>query len=313
MSNWAAIEKGAEAISAWEFRGLYLKDGTKYEEFFCPFCDIKLAAVLVYAEGELSKSPHFSAKWGDHVNECNGEPLLVATPTPKRPEAHYIPREMHFPEAFSDRPPPRKQRPAGAEKGIVPPTSLETSTRRRNAGSLGRPIPRTYLLQPIVEAYNSVWKDSFDRAKKENWTEDFRLQWAKNYRAAMPLRLDDSTNYGDAFRTPSYVHGSQPRIYHGNGKVRAMGRQYLIEGTANSKKLTAPLHCSVAIESNGVPDLSPKWHRALLSKLEHLVGSNEEVRWYAYGRPAVSGNSFLLTIENLDYLYVKSAFSKPQQ
>lgn len=313
MSNWGAIEKGGEAISAWEFRGLYLRDGTKYDEFFCPYCDIKLAAILVYTDGEFSKSPHFSAKWDKHVHGCDGEPLLVDAPKPRRPESHYIPREMRFPEAFTDRPPPRKQRPKGIENDIPPPSPIEVLTRRRHAGSLGKPIPRTYLLQPIVEAYNAAWSEGFELVKKGKWPDDKRLQWSKDCLAAMPLRLEDNTNYGDAFRSPVYVHRSFPRIYHATGVVTLKDSRYVIECSLSSKKSHTSILCRCVIDTTGVSEVSPKSHRALLAQLEVCASVNQEIHWYAYGTPDITDNSFSISVQNLDYVYFKKRFPKTKR
>lgn len=310
MSNWAAIEIDGEAISAWECRAIYLRDRIVYDDFWCPFCSIKLAGVLIYTEGDISKSPHFSAKWGPHINGCDGEALLIEVPERKRPEAHYIPREMHFPEAFADRPPPRKPRPAGGEKKFPPPPSIETTNRRKKAGSLGRPIPKTYLLQPIVEAYNLVWTECLERAKKGQWSDERRFEWANNCRTAMQLRLEDSTNYHDAFRTLGYVHNIYPRIYHCTGKISFQGGQHVIEGSFYSKKATATLACRVVIESASVTNDSPRAHHALVSMLNSFAVDEQEVRWYAYGKPTVLEGEFMLLLENLDYLYVKKTFPK---
>ena len=313
MSNWAAIEIGGEAVSAWEYRAEFLKYGTKHDNFYCPFCNVRLAAYLICTEGEISKSPHFSARWGDHTNGCDGEPIVVDAPDRKRPEAHYVPRDMHFPEAFSDRPPPRKQRPAGIGNSVSSPTSIEISERRRKAGSLGRPIPKTYLLQPIVEAYNAVWKDGYERAKEKKWEDEARLQWTKDCLAAMPLRLDDATNYGDAFRPPTYIKSVHSRIYHADGTVIFQDGDYVIGSKKNGKKQGVEFPFRVVVKVGHTPDTSPKSHIALLSILKDFVAGNQEVRWYAYGVPEANADAFVITIENLDYLYIKRAFMKKAQ
>lgn len=313
MSNWGAVEKGGEPISAWEFRAIFLKYGTTYEEFFCPFCDIPLCAYLIYFEGETSKSPHFSARWGDHIHDCDGEPAIVDAPKRKPPKAHYKLREMHFPEAFTDRPPPRKQRPAGLSKPLPPPTSIEVSTRRKKASSLGRPIPKTYLLQPIVEAYNSVLRDGFELAKEEKWSEDQRRRWMKDTLSGMTLRLDDATNYEDAFRTPTYINGNHPRIYHGTGTITFKHGSYVIESKLKGKCGNIQLPFRVVVRLGIANEASPRAHTALMSVLESFAARTQEVRWYIYGMPINLTDLFVINVENLDYLYIKKAFQgKPQ-
>jgi hypothetical protein len=310
MSNWGAVEKGGDAISAWEYRSIFLKFGTKYDEFYCPFCDIRLAAYLIYTEGEVSKSPHFSARWEDHIYNCNGDPIVVDAPERKKPEAHYIPREMHFPEAFTNRPPPRKQRPIGEGKPLAPPSSIEVSARRKKAGSLGRPVPSTYLLQPIVETYNSVYKDGFERAKEKKWSDDIRWRWTKNTLSGMRLRLDDATNYEDAFRTPSYINSNYPRIYHNTGTVLLVKGSYCIKSKLNGKKEDTPFPFLALIGSGVVSKTSHRSHTKLLSILDDFVATEEEMRWYAYGLPRITPQAFVINIENLDFLYIKKSYSK---
>jgi hypothetical protein len=311
MSNWGSIEKGGDAISAWEYRSIFLKYGTQYDRFYCPFCDIRLAAYLISTEGEISKSPHFSARWGDHLYGCNGEPIVVGEPERKRPEAHYIPREMHYPEAFNDRPPPRKQLlSTGVSKPLGVPTSFEVSTRRKKAGSLGRPVPSTYLLQPIVETYNSVYKEGFERAKEKKWSDDIRWCWVKDALLGMRLRLEDVTNYEDAFRTPSYINSYHPRIYHSAGYVTLVQGNYFIKSKLNGKKDGVPFPFLVMIRSGLVSKASPRSHTKLLSTLNNFVDTKEELRWYAYGIPKITPQAFVIDIENLDYFYLKKAYLK---
>ena len=97
----------------------FLSDGEKHNAFYCPFCDIKLAACLIYTEGELSKSPHFSARWEDHRFGCDGEPVAVDDPEHKLPKAHYKPRLMHLPEELTNRPPARVIRPKGPAPAVA--------------------------------------------------------------------------------------------------------------------------------------------------------------------------------------------------
>lgn len=314
MSNWGAIEKGGNAISAWEYRSDFLKYGEKHGQFYCPFCDIRLAACLIYTEGEISRSPHFSAKWGGHLYGCDGEPIFIDKAGKKILPDHYIPREMHYPEVFTDRAPPRKQLSSitSVREPLAPPTAFEVSTRRRKAGSLGRPIPSTYLLQPIVETYNSVYKEGSDHAKEKNWSDDVKWRWIKDTRLGMKLRLEDATTYEDAFRTPSYINSYRPRIYHSNGFVALVDGNYFIKSKLDGKKDGEAFPFFVMIRSDLGSKGAPKSHSRLLSDLDSFAETKEEIRWYAYGKPRITPRAFLLEIENLDHFYFKKAYSKKQ-
>lgn len=310
MSNWASVEIGGEGRDAWEYRAIFLKYGIKYENFYCPYCDIRLCARLVYSDGELSKSPHFSARWEDHINGCNGEPLEVNVNEKKPTEAHYKPREMHFPEAFIDRPPPRVEVKSLGNNNAIPPSSLEVHERRKKAASLGRPIPKTYLLQPIVEAYNSVWKEGYERAKIEHWTDAVRIRWTKSALAEMPLRLEDVTNYESGFCSPLYRKSFHPRIYQGVGSVRIHDELFIIDNKF-SKNITSAQHpFRIVVERDVVNESSPKSHIEMLNILSRYSETSEEVRWYAYGLPVCFDAYSELLINNIDYLYLKKSYLK---
>lgn len=310
MSGWGATEKGGEAISAWEFRTRYLAYGEKHDEFFCPFCDIRLAACLIYTDGELSKSPHFSAKWGGHLFGCDGEPLEVEGHERKPPKAHYIPRGMQVPEALIDRPPPRIIHPKTPGQKIAPPTSIEVSTRRKNASSLGEAVPKTHLLQPIVEAFNITLKEMYGTAKEKNWDNDKRNDAIKKALIALPLRLEDRTNYEDAFRRPTFLNWEHPRIYYASGFIEARENGFfVILSKTDGKVKREPMTFKVVI-SDSVDSKSPKSHFAILTKLQDFAKEGSTFRWYAYGKPVMQGRALIVTIDNLDHIYLKNEYNK---
>lgn len=308
MSNWGTDEKGGALTSAWEYRSLFLRDGVKFDEFFCPFCDIRLAPYLIYSEGELSKSPHFSARWGDHVNGCDGEPTIVGAPERRSTEAHYEPREMHFPEALADRPTPRKQQPSVPGNPTTPPAPDEVTRRRRDAGALGRPVPKAYSLQPIVEAWSVVVKNGYDQEKEKNWSEGERKDWIKETLSAMPLSLDDTTTYEDAFRSPAYINRHHPRIYHGSGTIYFEQGTYVIESVRRGKMRDAELPFRVAVDCELLAESSPRSHATLIATLNRFIAKGQRMRWYAYGMPESANGALTVCIHSLDHLYVKRDF-----
>lgn len=305
MSGWGATEPGGEPMHAWGYRALYITYGDKYEEFYCPFCHIRLAAYLIYADGELSKSPHFSARWEDHVGCCDGEPIVIDEPDRRPPKANYLPRHMEFPEALADRPPQRVQRPRNPIGSIVPPTPSEILARRKKAGSLGRPIPRAYILQPIVEAYNLALKEIYDQARDKKWAGDQLKAAIKSTLTAMPLRLEDPTNYDDAFRGPSFVNRWYPRIYHNKGVASLEPECVTINSAKNGKLNGVPIPFQVRVNFHAVDGSSPRSHIRLREKLEAFAAEGREFRWYAYGIPEDRADALVLQIDNLDYLFIK--------
>lgn len=300
-------------MSAWDYRALYLRDGTKYETFFCPYCDVRLCPYLVYEEGELSKSPHFSAKWEKHLTGCDGKATIVERSAKKPADAHYLPRDMRFPEEFSDRPPPRMEIASTSPIATNRPTLAEIEARRRRAGKLGTPVPKTYLLQPIVEVYNQVFSLGYQAVRSGDLVEEDRLDWTNSILKSMPLKLADKTTYHDAFRTPSYIHPWRPRIYHGRGNVIFSGDRFLVGSDKPAKVAGREALPAFGIKVNRIllTEGSPRSHARLMSLLDEFAATNEMAKWYCYGVPRLEDDSCVIELASLDFLYVKRA-SRPR-
>lgn len=310
MSDYAATTNDENYMSAWDYRTLFLSNGTRFEQFHCPFCDIRLCANLIYSEGEISKSPYFSAKWEEHKYDCNGEPIYIQKEEKKSPKAHYNLREISYPEALVVRPPPRRSlqnEPKVTTSKISP---ADITARRKEAGKLGRPIPKTYLLQPIIEVYNGTWTDGYELAKSKKWDDEKRISWTKEALCNKSLRLEDITNYDDAFRTPAYLSSRAARIYHGSGFVTATQNGFSISSKKEAKINGIHVPFFVVFDNGLVNDSSPKSHLAILSRLREFVGNGAEVRWYAYALPSQADDLCELRVVNPDFVYFKRAFQK---
>lgn len=311
MSDYAVTKIGGEPLSAWEYRSIYLGDGTKYEMFYCPFCDIRLCDRLIYKDGELSKSPHFAAVWESHKFGCDGEPIAKEQHNTGSPKSHYIKRLMHVPEVLVARPAPRTVTvvPRLPEKSLLLGDVLE---RRRKAATAGMAQPKTYLLQPIVEARNSVVSEGFDRAREKGWSDTDRKAWLKHELSQLPLTLEQKTNYDNGFRTPAYIDWNYRRIYHGIGQVTELDGCYTVQcdtraDLKSSGDVAFIVLANMNILFNGG---APRSHVALAKRLKEISSNVIKVKWYAYGLPLISDGTCQLHVENLDYLYFKSDWQK---
>ncbi|MDX9987380.1 MULTISPECIES: hypothetical protein [Thiothrix] len=308
MSEWGAIEKGGEAVSAWEFRSHYLTYGEKYEEFFCPFCDIRLVAYLIYTEGEISKSPHFAARSEKHLFGCDGNPVGVSALEYKLPKSRYCPRNMHAPEMLIDRRPPRTPYSKPSESGMKHPSSSDVSERRQNASFLGKAIPRTHLLQSIVEVHNIVIREIYKQAIERKWSDAKRNDEINKALGTLPLQLKDKTNYRDAFRRTLFLNWLYPRIYHGYGFVEiSQEGTYFIQSHTDGKVKGEYKPFKIMVFTD-VGYESPNSHLALLKQIINLAKNKQECRWYAYGKPEVQSDAIIVTIQNLDHIYLKIKF-----
>jgi len=309
MSGWGAAERGDEPISAWEFRTRYLADGERHDEFYCPFCDIRLSPVLIYKDGELSKSPHFSAKWGEHLNGCDGEPAVINAPEQAPAKAHYKPREMQVPEAFTKRPTPRISQHNLSKQVIPPPSLSDITARKKRASSIGNAIPKTYLLQPIVEACNIILKYIYEKAKSDKWTDGKRNVEIKRTLSAIPLKLEDQTNYSEAFHSSVYLNWTAPRIYHGTGFVDTHDSIFTISCSENAKVNGNYMPLNITIVGNFTKS-SPKSHVAIINKLKIYAENKDEFRWYVYGKPEIHSDIVVINVCNPDYLFFKDYFKR---
>ena len=312
MSSLASTQIGGEVRSSWEYRSQYLLHGIVYTEFYCSFCDIRLAAGAIYIEdGESKVSPYFSARWEPHQNGCNGEAIIEGTSLHKTDSSrHRLTRNGLVPEMLSDRPKVRERITNLPVSVKLRPTSQETEERRKRAGSSGASIPKTYLLHPIIEARNIILAEVYESAKKENWSFERRKIAIEKALSMYPLQLKDKTNYFDAFKPPSFVHYTLPRIYYAKCKVTLIDGKYILENKFIRQKTGVMCEFTVEIPAISIEQTPPRSHYALLELLKQFHESQQEVNWFAYGIPSVHENHSLLKIHNLDYLYVKKAFTR---
>ncbi|MHB8224406.1 hypothetical protein [Acidithiobacillus sp.] len=291
MSDLATTEVGGEARSAWIYRTLYLDNHSIADNFYCPFCDIRLCPNNIDKDGEISKAPHFSAKWGPHINGCDGTPIVTEPHLRNQPRSHYIARDVKYPEVFTFRPAPR----VAQKSEIISPrdTSINAIHQRRgNAGSLGLYKPSTYLLQTLVEAYNSAWTAAYED-QKENPKNAPTV--AKQILQSMPLTLDEGTNYWDAFIFPSAKNHGTRRIYKGSGIVEKREKLFYLSDNKTPDFF-------VVIDIQDVESL-----RGYRKKMLDLILSAQRdllaIKWYTYGSPASNGLMRLLNVDNLDLFY----------
>ena len=235
MSDYAITEYDDQPMSAWEFRYLYLREGVEYENFYCPYCEIKLCAYLIYIDGEGVRSPYFAARWGVHEFGCDGNAIYTDTPVKKVAKAYYDKSELEFPEALIARPPRRKINKKVIKSQSLNLTNVEVFERRKKVGLLGRPVPRTYLLQPIVEMYNSVWADGHKKVTKKIWNASNRVSMTTNILSGMPILLEDKTEYNDAFKSPLFLDKYRSRIYHSNGFVHVFPDGFIITSEKSAR------------------------------------------------------------------------------
>ncbi len=222
----------------------------------------------------------------------------------------YIPRDMRFPEEFSDRPLHRVESDAGTYSSKEPPSLTVIAERRKKAGHLGRPRPKTYLLQPIVEAYNLVLSIGYGLVEANQLRKEDQNKWTKDALSGMPLKLQADTTYQDAFRSPLFIDWVSPKIYHSTGIVARVAGNFVIRSNTPAKTGGKEVPLKIVMDMGLLPENPPKSHSRLVSVLGMMSDDNEIIRWYCYGKPELVGNGDVceLHVTNLDYLFVKKKF-----
>lgn len=305
MSGWAVTEIGEEQKSAWDFRTLFLSDNIIFDDFYCPFCYIPLFPKLIYKKEELSKNPHFSIYHGKpHLFNCDGEPIIIEEKEKKVIKAHYIPTQMEFPQALIARPSPRVRKPSSLPSNPTPPKSSEEDVekRRKKGGILGESVPRTYLLQSIVEARNIILVKLYEIAKTEKWEEKKKNEEFKKTLSNLPLSLGEDTNYDDAFRSPKVVNWNSSRIYYSNGYVELINHKtFMVSSSATN--------FSIIVDFSNVTEESPRMHNMMIAQLSDYARKKEAIKFFAYGK-AINSDGIKVVIKNMDHFYFKKGFIK---
>lgn len=306
MSDYAIALNDDQYRTAWEYHLLFIDEEIIFEEFYCPFCHIKLCANLIYTLEDASKSPYFSARWGNHIGDCNGEPLFTAKVKQKKANKHFALQDLNYPQALITRPPLRLT----TSIGFIPTTTLRSEdsikAHREKAGLLGVAIPKSYILRALVQMYNAVIKEVYKKAKTDSWDPKLRASEITKALSAMPVQLEDKTNYQNAFRSPLFIN-RYPRIYNSTGTVSSTPGLIRISSNVKTKVDNIEVDFYVIIAKSILHSTSPKSHSKLFSKLEEHAASGAEVRWYAYGMPLPNRGAYLLDVDNLDYLYLKES------
>lgn len=309
MSSEATIEIGGEIKSAWAYRLIYLSEKVEFETFYCPYCEIPLFSRNINTEEAIVRPPHFYFRGIKHIGDCNGEGLYAENPLKQHVKNKTLSRDMSYPDEFVPRPPQRERKPTDK-----PATSLQQSItpeeirkRRLSAGKSGRPKATSYLLRAFVEAKNIVIKQAYDVFSAKSQNEE-RKKAIKDALLAMPLKLDDSTNYQYGFQSLAYPNRNR-RIYHGNAKVAFNDSSFVLKGlsyqASTSDGTTKEIAFSIFIPLNILVDGAPRYHREILHLLRECLDADREIKFHCFGMAKQINNTEVeMPITSLDFIYL---------
>ena len=316
MSSMASTYPGGPGFSAWHYRDTFLREGHCPDLFYCPYCEVRICAVLIDTLDELPRSPGFKTvqNWGNHLQGCDGDPKSSNKP-PKPPSN--IHKELaklaeDAPIELIERPVHRKSQHT-TTSSTHKPSPEEIEQRRLRSGLKGESKPKTYLLQSLVERWLTTKHVAYTLANENDWDAKTRNEHIKQTLESMPIKLSDQTNFNQAFRKPAYYWYSQSRIYHESGLIIQNSEGFTITVQFNKKhvdKATDLISYSeqqmvVNIPLSLFTDDSPQSHKKLLKNLTAAATNLKKHYWYAYGLPVQNKGDLSLLVQNLDHFYIR--------
>ncbi|MDA0576175.1 hypothetical protein [Burkholderia gladioli] len=322
MSEVATLVHFGEFHSAWFYRDLYLRNGTKYDEFWCPFCGIKVFAILIYkpADAELARSPHFREQ-EPHRHDCDGNPAKggkasVAAGPVRKIEKQLFTLPTRLIEYVE---PPEQVRRANRPEHPTEPSPDEVKRRRLEAGEIHhRARFSVSLVQSLAEAHLGTIRQSYQLKDKGKWSDKQRSDWLK---AVLRTEIDlrgATMRYDQAFHDLFFPVRSTPRVYHGEGTVSATDEGYRIDASRRGRvddqdKHGRPFHVRVRADRELASQRGAR--RELIAQLQRAEEKGFPVKWYGYGQPETVGDGFELGFdeENLTDLFVRRQPSKKIQ
>lgn len=322
MSEVASLVPFGEFHSALFYRDLFLHNETQYERFWCPFCGIKLFAVLIYepTDAELAKSPHFKKpKSVEHLHGCDGNPGGAGKPRSTTEPARKIEKQPFIlPTRLIEyvEPPPR----VGPAGGAPVPPAVEVTRRREEAGQHhARARFSVALVQSVAEAHLGMVNHAYKQQRAKKWTDKQRKDWLTEvFSAEIELR-GATMRYREAFHDLHHPVRRTPRVYYSEGYVTQTEAGYAISAAKQGKENDAdevgrPFIVVVRVDDDGAVLRGAK--RELMAQLQRAATQQHLVRWYGYGLPVSTPERFELCfdIDNLSDLFVRRkpvAFGKP--
>ncbi|MBU2788412.1 hypothetical protein HFQ13_09405 [Acidithiobacillus sp. VAN18-1] len=312
MSEWAKVDAYPEERTAYEYRELYLDDGTEFGEFFCPYCGVPLIPVNIFTSGEMALSPHFRINKGTpHRFDCNGSPIESVTGE-KRQRTHPVEKStFYLPEKLVPR---RKSvvTRVGRESHNEVPDNAEIDRRRRDAGRrLGPAIYQTSLVRSIAMAFLGVFKESYKQQKQHKWSEDCRKQWVANILQNSPLTLygRGPLTYKTALRNTRFPPEPDPFIFHGWASANCIHEH---------DQRTYCLSPKIKVEDRGgnhipveiiitIPDeiSLTESQKNTVRMLDKAANENSEIRWFCYGQLILCEDKvYRMRVYDIDHIYL---------
>ena len=304
MSDLAKTEGGVTK-TALEYRDEYLINEVKYENFYCPFCNIPLIAKAIYIEGVQKKSPHFGVfPSRNHLEECDGYPMQnnrSLKAKSKRSNIKIGGELFEFPEKFTTASPPQ---PSNARK-LDTHIKAESIEKKRKAFGAKPPSHKytSSLLQSFVKSRAKIFSVLYGLHKKNKANLPDRSNFISQQLATIPLELNgNQLNYNTAFRNTKYFT-SKGVIWEGKGEIRKENKHYVLTSNEATTNGNDKANFRVVIPLELFTSSGKKSHLLLKETLEE----KKSAKWFCYGSAThdKAKRMVVLTPSNLNHIFLQ--------
>lgn len=315
MSELAKNEFGEE-WAAIEVKDAFLQHGTRFESFYCAFCDIPVSPVACYGD-EFVKAPHFAKLKRDHAGICPyGKAGLVAYGINRKSTSATYKFEVDLPERLVPIRPVRVGTPPRAKQpSLNYPSDDEIKARvKGSAGTLQ--ITNQYttsLLRTLAAARRTALSQLFKLPEAKKLADDAKAlnNFVFGELAKAPLKLyEEKTNYKNAFHGIGKKPWNGKFIYFGDAKVSQSPTGFLLtaeNGPPKEPPLKIRMPVSVHVKcdiSHPVNLMEKKTNECLLDG----IATDAKVYWFAYGALVLNAaqDGYELRVELPEHIYVST-------
>lgn len=312
MSNLAKSDDG-EVKTASEFRDEYMISGVKYEDFRCPFCNVRLVAKAIYMDKVQIRSPHFGLFQHQlHAEGCDGYPIKGNKSLKVVSKRHTVTigsEVFEFPEKLTNRKISTNNSHSNVlDNKLSSATASSIIQKRKAVGLKGESHKYTSsLLQSFVKSRDRVLIALYEASKEKGMSQESQNNFISQTLREIPLELGSyRLNYNTGFQITSFFTGFS-RIWLGEGKVQIDDKQIRIISSKPmqiGKSKTEPkVEFQVVVPLCLFAISNLKYH---LSIKDDLYAS-KVIKWYCYGtaKHDIQQNLVTLTLSNLDHIYLK--------
>jgi hypothetical protein len=244
---YIALNEYDQEVTSFQCLDEFRREGTEYQRFRCPFCEVDYIAKGIYNGSKIGKAPHFSlGKGGKHVGNCDGDVLMVAPAVDSvKLTRKVVKREFEVPEVLVAKPSKRAVTLGPKGGPALPPSEEEIKRRRRRAAEkYGVARFSSSLLASFIEAKAHLVTEGFKQAEEQGLEGADKGAFVSTFSSSYPLQLfEQKLTYASAFWRANYPRiGRSERIFQAvKGVVEISSNGFTITSTPAATIQATPI------------------------------------------------------------------------